>query len=178
MNIRITRRIRLDLDQRTSYRFSIILKRLIDCLAEMNQAKYGLSSNGWRVMSVIGRFAPLAAVEVGNFVSLEPDKVTRTIDALVKRGYVLRRNDKVDRRRISLSLSAKGKRVQEDIEHVRHALEYEFLSVLDDAELAMLYTILDKLEPQAKKIFTPKGAWSKILEKHSANPEINPKIDA
>ena len=173
MNVRSTRWVRVNLDQRVTYRFSIILRRLVDCLAEMHQTKYGLSKNGWRVMSVIGRFAPLAAVEVANYVSLEPDKITRTVDALVKQGLVLRRHDKVDRRRVSISLSVKGKRVHQEIEHVRYALEYEFLSVLNDDELSSLYKIIDKLEPQAREIFSPKDAWKKMFEKHRANLPVD-----
>jgi DNA-binding MarR family transcriptional regulator len=169
MNVRVSRIVKVDLKQRTTYRFSLILKRLVDCLAEMHQTKFGITINGWKVMSVVGRFAPLAAVEVGQFVSLEPDRVTRTVDVLVKRGIVARRQDKQDRRRISLSLTAKGKRIQEQIERVRYALEYEFLSVLDDTELETLYRILDKLEPQAKSIFTSDGAWERIVNKYDAD---------
>jgi DNA-binding MarR family transcriptional regulator len=169
MNVRVSRIVKVDLKQRTTYRFSLILKRLVDCLAEMHQTKFGITINGWKVMSVVGRFAPLAAVEVGQFVSLEPDRVTRTVDVLVKQGIVARRQDKQDRRRISLSLTAKGKRIQEQIERVRYALEYEFLSVLDDTELETLYRILDKLEPQAKSIFTADGAWERIVNKYDAD---------
>jgi DNA-binding MarR family transcriptional regulator len=169
MNVRVSRIVKVDLKQRTTYRFSLILKRLVDCLAEMHQTKFGITINGWKVMSVVGRFAPLAAVEVGQFVSLEPDRVTRTVDVLVKQGIVARRQDKQDRRRISLSLTAKGKRIQEQIERVRYALEYEFLSVLDDTELETLYRILDKLEPQAKSIFTSDGAWERIVNKYDAD---------
>jgi DNA-binding MarR family transcriptional regulator len=169
MNVRVSRIVKVDLKQRTTYRFSLILKRLVDCLAEMHQTKFGITINGWKVMSVVGRFAPLAAVEVGQFVSLEPDRVTRTVDVLVKQGIVARRQDKQDRRRISLSLTAKGKRIQEQIERVRYALEYEFLSVLDDTELETLYRILDKLEPQAKSIFTSGGAWERIVNKYDAD---------
>jgi|HubBroStandDraft_2_1064218.scaffolds.fasta_scaffold420643_1 DNA-binding MarR family transcriptional regulator len=169
MNVRVSRIVKVDLKQRTTYRFSLILKRLVDCLAEMHQTKFGITINGWKVMSVVGRFAPLAAVEVGQFVSLEPDRVTRTVDVLVKQGIVARRQDKQDRRRISLSLTAKGKRIQEQIERVRYALEYEFLSVLDDTELETLYRILDKLEPQAKSIFTSDGAWQRIVNKYDAD---------
>jgi DNA-binding MarR family transcriptional regulator len=169
MNVRVSRIVKVDLKQRTTYRFSLILKRLVDCLAEMHQTKFGITINGWKVMSVVGRFAPLAAVEVGQFVSLEPDRVTRTVDVLVKQRIVARRQDKQDRRRISLSLTAKGKRIQEQIERVRYALEYEFLSVLDDTELETLYRILDKLEPQAKSIFTSDGAWQRIVNKYDAD---------
>jgi DNA-binding MarR family transcriptional regulator len=159
--------IRLTLEQRTTYRFSIISKRLVDCLAEMHQSKYGLSINGWKVMSVIGRFGPLAAFEVGKFVSLDPDKVTRTVELLVKQSYVLRKQDSKDRRRISLSLSARGKRVHDDIETVRYAMEREFLSVLGPAELTNFYAVMDKLDAQARDRFGSRGAWKDIVGKYS-----------
>jgi DNA-binding MarR family transcriptional regulator len=159
--------VRLALEQRTTYRFSIISKRLVDCLAEMHQSKYGLSINGWKVMSVVGRFGPLAAFEVGKFVSLDPDKVTRTVDLLVKQSFVVRKQDSADRRRISLSLSARGKRVHDDIETVRYAMEREFLSVLDPAELVNFYAVMDKLDLQARDRFVNPGAWKDIVAKYS-----------
>jgi DNA-binding MarR family transcriptional regulator len=133
----------------------------------MHHSKYGLSIDGWKVMSVVGRFGPLAAFEVGKFVSLDPDKVTRTVDLLVKQSYVLRKQDRADRRRVSLSLSAKGKRVHDDIETVRYAMEREFLSVLDPAELVNFYAVMDKLDLQARDRFGNPGAWKNIFEKYS-----------
>jgi DNA-binding MarR family transcriptional regulator len=162
-----TELIRLALEQRITYRFAIISKRLTDRLAVMHKSKYGLSVNAWKVMTVVGRFGPLAAFEVAKFVSLDPDKVTRTVDLLVKQGYILRRQDKVDRRRVSLALSAKGRKVHDEIERVRCALEVEFLSVLNRNELSGLYDTLDKLEasitadsglPEVEQ--TPNGATS------------------
>jgi inhibitor of KinA sporulation pathway (predicted exonuclease) len=43
------------------------------------------------------------------------------------------------------------------------------LSVLDDTELETFYRILDKLEPQAKSIFTSDGAWERIVNKYDAD---------
>ena len=54
-------RIRRTLDHRTTYRFSMISKRLTDCLSGAFQSKFDLSINGWRVLSVVERFGPLAA---------------------------------------------------------------------------------------------------------------------
>lgn len=162
MTARDTETIRLALEQRITYRFAIISKRLTDRLAEMHQSKYGLSVNGWKIMTVVQRFGPLAAFEVGNYVSLDPDKVTRTVDQLVKQGYVLRRQDKVDRRRISLSLSARGRKVHDEIEQVRCALEIEFLEVLDPSELAGLYSTLDKLEARANAQLSSPDAWKSL----------------
>jgi DNA-binding MarR family transcriptional regulator len=146
-------RIRRTLDQRTTYRFSMISKRLTDCLSEVFQSKFDLSINGWRVLSVVERFGPLAAFEVGRYVSLDPDKMTRTLNSLVKYKLLERREDANDRRRISLSLSAKGKRGYGKIDKVRVALEYEFLGVLTPSELAAFYTVMDKLDEKANELF-------------------------
>ena len=162
MTSRNTETIRLALEQRITYRFAIISKRLTDRLAEMHQSKYALSVNGWKVMTVVERFGPLAAFEVANYVSLDPDKVTRTVDQLVKQGYALRRQDKIDRRRVSLSLSARGRKVHNEIERVRCALEIEFLAVLDSSELAGLYSTLDKLEARANTRLSSPDAWKSL----------------
>jgi DNA-binding MarR family transcriptional regulator len=131
----------------------MISKRLIDCLSEIFQSKFDLSINGWRVLSVVERFGPLAAFEAGRYVSLDPDKVTRTLNALVKQKLLTRREDAKDRRRISLSLSAKGKQVYERIDKVRVSLEYEFLGVLTPAELTAFYAVMDKLDEKANELF-------------------------
>jgi DNA-binding MarR family transcriptional regulator len=158
--------IRLALDQRASYRFSLLSKQETRCLAAMYGPKYGLSISTWKVLSVIGRFAPVSATEAGKRTSLEPDKVTRAVDSLVEQGLVLRRQDPDDRRRVILSLSAKGKRTHDDIDRVRHVLELEFLGVLTPDELETLYTVLDKLADRAADIFAAKDAWRELMRRH------------
>lgn len=153
----------LELDRRTSYRFSIIARRQTRCLAEMHSAACRLSVNGWKLLSVVEYFGPLSASEAGAHTSLEPAKVTRGIDSLVDQGLVLRREDPADRRRIILSLSAQGKRIHEKVERVSRALERELLSVLTSKELATLYLALDKLERRSSEIFTANGAWRDIV---------------
>jgi DNA-binding MarR family transcriptional regulator len=156
----------LRLDRRTSYRFSIIARRQTRCLAEMHSARFGLSVNGWKLLSVIEYFGPLSATEAGAHTSLEPAKVTRGIDMLAEQGLVLRREDAADRRRTILSLSAKGRRIHDRIEQVSRALERELLSVLTSAEREMLYLVLDKLERRSSDIFDADDAWRAIVHGH------------
>ena len=151
------------LDRRTSYRFSIIARRQTRCLAEMHSATFGLSVNGWKLLSVIEYFGLLSATEAGAHTSLEPAKVTRGIDTLAEQGLVVRREDGADRRRTILSLSAKGKRIHDKIEQVSRALEGELLSVLTPAEREMLYLVLDKLERRSSEIFDVNHAWREIV---------------
>jgi DNA-binding MarR family transcriptional regulator len=132
--------------------------------AKAYTGKFKLTVNTWKVLSVIGRYSPLSAHTTGTHSALEPDKVTRAVDVLVKQGYVLRRQDPADRRRVVLSLSVKGARVHDELSRIRDTIEHEFLRVLSPAEIASLYKIVDKLEAQAVKLFSDKEIWGRVLD--------------
>jgi DNA-binding MarR family transcriptional regulator len=152
------------LDHRITYRFAKIAARHARAFSTVYGRKFKLTVNTWMILSVIGRFAPLSANTAGTHSSLEPDKVTRAVDVLVARGYVVRRQDDKDRRKVVLSLSAKGKRVHDELSRLRDAIEHEFLRVLAPAEVNALYTIVDKLEAQAVRLFNDKQVWALVLE--------------
>src|SRR5690606_1100116 len=124
----------LDLEQRTSYRFAMIADLSMRCLADMFTRKFKLSVAEWRVLAVIGRYEPMWPSVVASRTSLTAEKVTRTVDALVESGWVVRTPDAADRRRISLYLTKKGRSMYQEIDHVRRIIETEFLSVLNRQE--------------------------------------------
>jgi hypothetical protein len=63
---------------------------------------------------------------------------------------------------VSLSLTAKGKRVHRDLENMRQAIESEFIGALDPWERETLYRLLDKLQQRAIVMFDGKKAWKKF----------------
>jgi DNA-binding MarR family transcriptional regulator len=150
---------RVPLDERVSYRFSVIAKRLDQSLAAMHSKKLGISVNNWKILGVIACFGPLSATELGARTGLDPDKITRAVDTLVQRSYVIRRDDEADRRRVVLTLSAKGRRVHDKIEMVASAMEAEFLSVLTAEESRALQSSLTKLEQHSSMMFGRREGW-------------------
>jgi DNA-binding MarR family transcriptional regulator len=162
---RKTETIRLDLNERLAYRFNRLAGQQLRCLAEMFRPRFGLTLARWKVLSVIGFFSSLSSTEVSRHTSLGADKISRTVDQLVQLGFVVRRTDPSDRRRVVLSLSAKGKRVNDEIERVRWAIEVELLGALGSRELTMLYAILDKLDERATVVFAGKQPWRDIVER-------------
>jgi DNA-binding MarR family transcriptional regulator len=120
----------------------------------------------WKVLVIIGRFTPMSAKDVGQKTSLEPEKVTRAVDGLVRRRYVIRRKGPEDKRRVILSLSPRGHEVFGESERIRYAIESEFLKVLDPDGLRIFYEILNKLEQQAIQIFAGKHSWLRILAQY------------
>ena len=151
------------LDHRSTYRFSRIAALHSRAFSTVYARRFRLTVSTWKTLTVIGRFGPLSANAAGTHSSLEPDKVTRAVDALVKQGYVLRRQDSTDRRKVVLSLSAKGQRVHDELNRLRDIIEHEFLRVLSSSEIAALYRILDKLEAKAVTLFSDKTTLLQVV---------------
>lgn len=164
--VKESRGIRIDLDQRAFYRLSILAVQINRCISGMFVEAFGRPANRWKVLTVIGRFAPLSPTAVTLHTSLEPDAVARLLNDLVERGLVLRRQEKDDRRRAILSLSAKGQRVFDQLEMKISQLEMEFLSVLDQCEREALYATLAKLQDRAQMVFATKKPWRQLLAEH------------
>jgi DNA-binding MarR family transcriptional regulator len=122
--------IRLELEQRTFYRFSLLAMQINRAVTQVYVPKYGRPANGWKVVTVLGRFGSLSPSQIRAHTTLEMDKITRIVDSLAKNGLATRQQDSADRRRFIVSLSAKGKRINAQIEEMIAAMEREFLIVL------------------------------------------------
>jgi DNA-binding MarR family transcriptional regulator len=150
--------IRTDLAQRSFYRFSLLATMINRAVTRAYVRNYGRPANGWKVVTVLGRFGPLTASQIHDHTTLEMDKITRIVDDLVDRQIARRRRDKADRRRVIVSLSGKGKRMNAKIEKTIAALEREFLIVLNRSEREALYGLLDRLQSRGSDIFAVKPA--------------------
>jgi DNA-binding MarR family transcriptional regulator len=145
--------IRLDLQQRSFYRFSVLATQINRAVTRGFVDRHGRPANAWRVVTILGRLGPLSASEIKDHTTLEADKITRIVDSLVEQGLAIRRQDKADRRRVRVSLSAKGRRANAGIEAMIAQMEREFLSVLSRSEREMLYKLLDRLQARGRQIF-------------------------
>jgi DNA-binding MarR family transcriptional regulator len=154
--------IRFALQERSIYRFWLLVSEVQRCLATFYVAKFGRPANAWRIFSVIGDHGEISPSEVARLTKLERDKITRIVDSLVAQKLMRRIQKDADRRRISLLLTAKGKRVHRDLEAARRAIEAEFLGALDPWERDTLYRLLDKLQHRASVMFDSKQAWRKF----------------
>lgn len=152
----------LDLENRPSRRFIMLGRRCAKCLADMYTRKYKLTTTGWEILAIIGRHEPVHPIVIGNLTTIESDRISRTVEMLVKKGYVTRTDDVEDRRRVILRLSAKGRKVHDDIDGTRRALDADMLSVLDEREKADFFRLLSRLEGYVHETYREKDAWRKV----------------
>ena len=109
----------LDLDRRPSYRFAMLADASMRWLARMYVPQHGLSVSGWKTLSVIGRHEPCNPVDVARRTTMNPDKVTRAVDQLVRSKWAERKVDPEDRRRLTLRLTPAGRALHDRIAHTR-----------------------------------------------------------
>jgi DNA-binding MarR family transcriptional regulator len=153
----------MPLEHWIGYRFSLIAARLGNYVAQMYTSRHDLTMPAWRCLAVIARYQPLTAKELAKLTSSDAFKVTRAIELLVSRGLIRRDVDKEDRRRASLSLTARGRKVYADIERFSVRIERKLIASLDERELAMLRQSLGKLDQQLESQIRAND-WETFLE--------------
>ena len=142
------------LEKRLAYRFSILSTLNVRCISSVYTKKFGLSTAGWRIMSIIGRFEPIFPGVAAQMSTMDADKVTRAVDRLVEMGYTIRNTDAADRRRVILCLTSRGRAVYEEIEELSQDMDAKWRAVLTKDEGVALDAVMDKLDARAKELFT------------------------
>jgi DNA-binding MarR family transcriptional regulator len=125
------------LSQRTGY-LVIKLGELALKSAEDALAPLGLRARHFNVMTMIGAGTPMSQQEVGTLLGIDKTLIVAVIDDLEKRDLVRRERNQEDRRRYTLELTAKGKRLLKDAYGQIDRAERELLSSLSASEIGVL----------------------------------------
>jgi DNA-binding MarR family transcriptional regulator len=128
------------------YRLSVVTNRVSRAFASRYEAAWGLAIPEWRVLAVVGSFAPLSAAEVCDRTAMDKVKVSRAVARLVRRGLLERRRDGSDQRVQLLSLGPKGREVYEGVVPMARAIEGALTAALSPGERKNLLRALDKLD--------------------------------
>ncbi len=140
------------LSERLCSKFGTMSARYLRHIQPICLEVYKLNINAWRVMSNIARNAPISASDIGNFTSLEADKITRATNLLVKQGLVDRRDDARDRRRVILTLTDRGWSVSRAIMEAGVEYERQLLDVLNDRERTALLEYVDRVLARSREL--------------------------
>ena len=94
---------------------------------------------------------------------IRPRSITTTLQTLRIPTDLFKNNVEEDRRRASLSLTAKGNKIYKDIEKFSTRVERELIAALDQTELTVLRDVLDKLDRQLESRIRS-HAWEEFLK--------------
>lgn len=127
------------------YRLSVLANRLSRAFARRYQDEFGISIAEWRVIAVLGSFAPLSSNEIGDKTEMDKAKVSRAVAALLKAGLIAREGHPTDQRLIQLTLSRQGRKIYDAIVLRARALEAELTRGLSRRDLGRIHALLDQL---------------------------------
>jgi DNA-binding MarR family transcriptional regulator len=108
--------------------------------------KTGMPGSRFALMRSIAVSEGEAGVmDLARQLGINASAVTRQIKEMEQESLVVRRSDPRDRRRISVRLSPKGRKVFSEIHQRNHELERALSSILKEEEIAVAVRVLTRL---------------------------------
>jgi DNA-binding MarR family transcriptional regulator len=112
---------------------------------------FDVSLMEWRILALLGDFAPLTLKDLAKESGLDKGQASRAVADLVRRGLVLRRTGRADAREVALRLSATGRRSFAGLIAAAHRRDAIFRACLSETEWQALDSALRKLEAAARR---------------------------
>lgn len=135
----------LRLERFLPYRLSILSQTTS---ADLHRRYFGpshLTIPQWRVIAVLGRFAPLGASDICQRTVMDKVTVSRAVAGLRRRRLIEQATDGADRRRSLLRLTGPGRAIHDLIVPLALGYEAELLAALSPADRKALNRLLDQL---------------------------------
>jgi DNA-binding MarR family transcriptional regulator len=123
---------------------------------------FDLSLWMWRILAMLRRHGPLRFGILADYTMIELPTLSRTLDAMEKRGLVIRRRTQDDGRGVTVALTGEGEEIiRQLIPHARHveALTFAGLSA-DEAEFLrkLLRRVCQNIAPRPSDEISPSAA--------------------
>jgi DNA-binding MarR family transcriptional regulator len=112
----------------------------------------GLSFTQMKALFVLQESEEMTVKEISSRLSMSLPAMSRSVDGLVQRGFVARRECESDRRSKQIALLPAGRDVLNRLTAAREAALVSFAAELPDAERTALHAAL---LPIAERIFSP-----------------------
>jgi DNA-binding MarR family transcriptional regulator len=127
---------------------SRLLRNYIDHRAK----ERGTTRAQWIVLFRLRQNEGLSQVDLADVLELQPISLVRLLDRLVEHGLLERRHDPKDRRTNRLFLTAKGRKLVDDLDGLRDAIATDVLHDLSDNTLQTSLDALRKVKERIKAL--------------------------
>lgn len=94
----------------------------------------------------------IGVMDIARHLGVNAAAVTRQVSGLERQGLVARKADPGDKRRVSLRLTPKGRRLFEQVHERAHAFERTLAQGSSDADIAAAVSVLDRVRSAAEKL--------------------------
>lgn len=139
----------LELERFLPYRLNVLAEAVSRALSRIYAERYGIGIPEWRVIATLGQYQPVTARDIGLHSRMHKTKVSRAVAELERKNLVARSGNSADRREAPLTLTARGRRMYQDLAPRALAFAAELGAALSPAEQASLDRMIDRLAARA-----------------------------
>ncbi len=147
----------LRVDHYITGRISHVSKALNRSASRLYQDHFGLTLPESRALSVIAARGSCAARDIADEVSLDKALISRAIKQLTLKELISAGAGVEDQRVMMLKLTAKGRRIHEQIVPVARARQDALMETLTEEERRVLWRVLGKLEARVERFAEGEG---------------------
>jgi DNA-binding MarR family transcriptional regulator len=133
-----------------SFRLNMLASTWSRLAAENNQRDFDLDPREWRIVGMLGSYAPMSLQGLAREVNLDKSQASRTVSDLIERGLLQRDSDETDGRGVQLRLTTQGRALYRKVFPRAVKRNEELLSVLTEEERAVLDRALNLLTTHAQ----------------------------
>ena len=154
--------------ENTVLRLWILLPRVGDAFNRSHDvlfSKYGITTEQWRVLSIVKSRGPLRPVDIASLLERAPNSMSMLVDRMVKAGLVRRTRDRKDRRTVFVSLTNKGKEAIEPAVPAGWEFIHKVVSSLSDNDQRALTDMLETLKCEFNSYINPEMDRAEITKK-------------
>ena len=112
----------------------------------------------YRTLVVLASRGPQSLASLAEAIDVTPPTATRMCDRLIRKGLILRRHERGDRRLIRLSLAAKGRTLVDAVTERRRAEITDLVTAIPRDQQTALVDSLQRLASTAGEV--PEQDWS------------------
>ncbi|MEP1356053.1 MAG: MarR family winged helix-turn-helix transcriptional regulator [Tateyamaria sp.] len=104
--------------------------------------RYGMLRNEWRVLFHLGIYGRMTASDIGARAQMHKTKISRAVQRLAERRYLVRTRDEADRRVEHLDLTKMGQKVYSDLRSTARDYDTALVEGLSEEDANRLRTQL------------------------------------
>ncbi|WP_439598577.1 MarR family winged helix-turn-helix transcriptional regulator [Falsiroseomonas sp.] len=134
-----------------SYRIHRLANALSRGAARRYRRDFGVSLMEWRILALLGGFAPMTLRDLARESGLDKAQASRAVKALVARGLVERATGAQDAREVALRLSGEGARLQAGLMEAARERDAAFRGALTEERLAVVEEAIRVLMAEARR---------------------------
>lgn len=112
----------------------------------------GVSVQEWRALVDLAQLGEAHLREVARVSGVDPSHLSQVFKKMERAGFIQRRADPDDARRVRFSLTGEGQALYDRISPQAEALGREFAALYSDEERAQLYELLERAADRADEL--------------------------